>query len=245
MAQAQPDRKKVADGVEKHLLSLIFGGKYPTGSKLPTERDLSESLGVHRSSVREGIKRLEALGIVSIRQGDGTRVCDFVTNGRVDVIPILLAHAMPNRTDLLRDMVEFRLLTGREIVRLAAMRATDEQVAKMREIAELATTSTGIALHNYDFDLRGAIAQGADNTIFVLLVNTIRDITKSFATVLQLFVADHVSIYEYHRELIDAIAAHDVAKAVAIEDRFLRHGAEMVAKMMTRPGAPIRLLPPA
>ena len=72
------EKQRVAEEIAEQLRSLILGGQYPPGSKLPPERELSKRLRVNRASLREALKKLEHLGLVRIRQGDGTRVQNFM-----------------------------------------------------------------------------------------------------------------------------------------------------------------------
>ncbi|NYT22441.1 GntR family transcriptional regulator [Alcaligenaceae bacterium] len=76
-----PDKKKAAKRstpryamVAKDLADCISGGKYPPGTLLPTEPQLSEMYGVSRQTVREALRRLADAGVVSRHPGRGTRV---------------------------------------------------------------------------------------------------------------------------------------------------------------------------
>ena len=77
----------------EQLRSLILHGQYPPGSKLPPERELSKRLRVNRASLREALKKLEHLGLVRIRQGDGTRVQNFMETGGIELVQHLLPLA--------------------------------------------------------------------------------------------------------------------------------------------------------
>lgn len=227
-----PDRIKVADGVVDHVRRLIFSGDYPAGSKLPTERELAEALNVHRSSVREGLKRLEALGMVSIRQGDGTRVRNFFETGGIELVPVLMAYAAPHRLDLVRDMMEFRRLTGREVVRLAAFRAGHDTVMRLRTIAQRAQSAQGAELFEIDYDFHTALAHATGNTVLVLLMNTVRDTTRAFSPVLATLVRDRERVYGYHRDLISAIEHRDSSRAAQLSEDYFREGAEIIGALI-------------
>ncbi|MEV0354153.1 GntR family transcriptional regulator [Nonomuraea sp. NPDC050680] len=58
--------------IARQLLSQLLSGHLAPGTRLPSERQLSETLGVGRSTVREALKALDVLGIIEVRQGDGT-----------------------------------------------------------------------------------------------------------------------------------------------------------------------------
>src|ERR1700691_1034747 len=103
------EKQRVAEEVAEQLRSLILTGQYPVGSKLPPERELSKKLRVNRASLREALKKLEHLGLVRIRQGDGTRVQDFMETGGIELVQHLLplseVNGRPTRPALVRDLL--------------------------------------------------------------------------------------------------------------------------------------------
>src|ERR1700760_1375340 len=158
------EKQRVAEEIAEQLRGLILNGQYPPGSKLPPERELSKRLKVNRASLREALKKLEHLGLVRIRQGDGTRVTNFMETGGIELVQHLLPLA-GGRPELIRDLLEFRRIFGREIARppgapppspwpavlwggdpprLAAVRtkapADNETMAKLRALADRADT---------------------------------------------------------------------------------------------------------
>ena len=87
------EKQRVAEEIAEQLRSLILNGQYPPGAKLPPERELSKRLQVNRASLREALKKLEHLGLVRIRQGDGTRVQNFMETGGIELVQHLLPLA--------------------------------------------------------------------------------------------------------------------------------------------------------
>ena len=108
-------KPRVAEEIVHQLRGLILRGEYAVGDKLPPERKLAEELGVNRASLREAIKSLEHMGLVKTRQGDGTRVLDFMQTAGVELVSHLIpGDGMPN-LDVLTDVLEFRRWFGREV----------------------------------------------------------------------------------------------------------------------------------
>src|SRR6202000_850780 len=87
------EKQRVAEEIGEQLRSLILNGQYPPGSKPPPARALSKRLRVNRASLREALKKLEPLGLVRIRQGDGTRVQNFMETGGIELVQHLLPLA--------------------------------------------------------------------------------------------------------------------------------------------------------
>src|SRR5213083_1201569 len=69
-----PARRRLHEDVAEQLRDAILDGRFRAGTKLPPERELAAEFRVNRTSVREAIKVLEGLGLVTVRQGDGATV---------------------------------------------------------------------------------------------------------------------------------------------------------------------------
>ncbi len=67
-------------------MKQIYTSSLKPGNKLPTEKQLIEDLGVDRSSLRVGLKQLESMGVLDIRQGDGMYVKDYLKNAGIDFL---------------------------------------------------------------------------------------------------------------------------------------------------------------
>ncbi len=110
----------------------ILRGQYRCGERLPSERDLAERFGVHRSTVREAFKRLEQLGVATIHPG-GARVAPL-EEASLDIVEHLLALEDPPDPEILDQALEaasgFRAMAAR----LGTERADASQRARMLSI---------------------------------------------------------------------------------------------------------------
>ncbi|SPF37029.1 GntR domain protein [Syntrophobacter sp. SbD1] len=113
--------KRISDLVFEQLRDLIFKGRIKPGEQLMTERELAESLGVSRPTVREAIHRLVALGLLDHRQGQGT----FVVSPAAEKNPLGVPH---DQEVSLTDLLEVRLGLECNAVMMAARRATEEDI---------------------------------------------------------------------------------------------------------------------
>lgn len=229
------EKQRVAEEIAEQLRSLILNGQYPPGSKLPPERELSKRLRVNRASLREALKKLEHLGLVRIRQGDGTRVTNFMETGGIE----LVQHLLPlggGRPELIRDLLEFRRLFGRELARLAAARSGKDGLTRLRAVADKADQTSGAAeLFDLDFEFYVALAAASANQVMLLLINTVRDGVRNFMPLLANLAAPQEAVRKHHRELIAAIEKGDAAAAARIADDYLRLGAELAGRLGGRP----------
>ncbi len=146
----------------------ILRGQYRCGERLPSERDLAERFGVHRSTVRAAFKRLEQLGIADIRKG-GARV-NPIEEASLDVVQHLLALEDPPNPELVDQTLETMSGFLALAARLGTLRATDLQREDFTRIL--------------DEMLQGDIPDARQNELFSLLND--RFIEASGNTVLQL-----------------------------------------------------------
>lgn len=221
------EKQRVAEEIVEQLRSLILTGHYAPGDKLPPERHLAKELGVNRASLREALKKLEHLGLVKIRQGDGTRVQDYMQTGGIDLVSHLVPLAQSGHAELLRDILEFRRIYGREVARLAAERADARDLDRLREIAR-AAEEPGLPPHEVlkrDFEFYVALTQASRNRVFGLLINTVRQAVLSFGPFFARMGFDPDVVARHHRALIRAIQKHDGATAARIADTYLERGA--------------------
>lgn len=125
---ALPRKRSIslAQEVMNDLTEKIRCGLYKPGDKLPTEPEVMAEQGVSRTVVREAMSRLQASGLVETRHGVGT----FVLQPTTQLPGLDLTTAVTFRDVL--AMLELRISLETEAAGLAAMRRTDEELARMR-----------------------------------------------------------------------------------------------------------------
>jgi len=114
---ASPQRTPLVDQVIAQLRGQIASGEWPVGSRIPTEPELVEQLGVARNTVREAVRALAHAGLLDIRQGAGTFV--KTTSELAAVMRRRYGDARQ------RDLRELRRALEVEAARLAARRRTE------------------------------------------------------------------------------------------------------------------------
>ncbi|HEY8581931.1 MAG TPA: GntR family transcriptional regulator [Capillimicrobium sp.] len=168
-------RPKVADQVFAALLEAILGGRYAAGERLPGQRALAADLGVTMTALREALKRLEQMGLIEVRHGDGMRVTDVRERGTLDVLAPLLLRGGGLDAGVLRDVFEARTLMLAELGALAAERRSDEQAERLTGLARaIAGAADGASAQEIDFAWATELAHAAGNLVFVLILNAIR-----------------------------------------------------------------------
>ncbi|MCI9554537.1 FadR/GntR family transcriptional regulator [uncultured Oscillibacter sp.] len=126
-------RAKLSEQTADRLYEwIVEERRYPPGSKLPNENELSESMGVSRTTLREAISFLVAQGVLDIRRGKGTFVAESLPNPGMD----LTALAGVRSRVRAKDLFEMRLIFEPATVALACRRASDEELEQIRKKAE-------------------------------------------------------------------------------------------------------------
>lgn len=121
--------KTLVEQTADQILEMIQD-TYPTGSKLPTERELCEVTGAGRNSVREALKILASRNIVEIRQGSGTFV-----SAKKGVSDDPLGFSMiSDRVKLTKDLLQVRVMIEPQIAELAAQNASEQDINNLEQV---------------------------------------------------------------------------------------------------------------
>lgn len=219
---APVSRARLAEKVADAVRDVILRGSLRPGDPLPAERDLAEQFGVNRSSVREALNRLEAWGLVEVRQGAGVRVADFLSTSGLALLPWLLAPGGQLDPDLLRDLLELRVALLGFTARLAARRADKAALAALADALDRLNAAQDLdAVQAADFDLFEALVAGSGNRVLGLLVAAIGQVYRhnqaTFAVLyaLPFDTADHAAA-------LAALRARDADAAAAAMERYGR-----------------------
>lgn len=203
-----PDNANYA--LEK-LRNLLANGQFGADGKLPTERTLSETLGVGRRAIRQALEVLEAEGEVWRRQGSGTYVGPRPETVATGVDKLVAG------TDFM-EIMEVRLRIEPQLAQLAALRAKPSELVRMRELArKIHETEDADARELWDGALHRQIAQSARNQLFLTIfdvMNHVRqdEVWQSVRERARSGTAITIA-YAQHEDIIDAIEARDPARA--------------------------------
>jgi GntR family transcriptional regulator, transcriptional repressor for pyruvate dehydrogenase complex len=210
-------RNKVYEDVARQIERLILK-KLKPGDKLPSERELSEVLGVSRSSIRDAIRSLELIGMVEPRQGAGTIVKEVTADAVVNP----LANALKLKEDLVGELLDFRRMLEPPLAARAATHATADDIAEMEEILNRQEEKLrrGETTIPEDTSFHYAIALASGNSVVLKVLDIIMDMLRdSRERSLQVEGRPQKSLVG-HRRILAAIKRHD---AEAAKDAMRRH----------------------
>jgi len=164
--------KRIYEEIVEQLLEMISQGELKPGNKLPSERDMAESLGVSRASVREALTALEAIGILYIRPGDGTFVRETSMSETFEPLAMVLEMEQTSGA----QMMEVRRVLETELAAMASVRASEDDLKKIEEILTRMKTGTVSEVVDADVRFHFAIAEATHNTILLRFMNTVADL---------------------------------------------------------------------
>lgn len=229
-------RRKISHEVFDRLMQRIRSGALPPGSQLPSERELMEEYGVGRPAVREALQTLERSGIVEILHGERARVVVPTAERLVGQIAGGAMHLLRSEPGSLEHLKDARLFLETGTARLAAARATEEQVARLRLLIaqHRAAIDSAEKFLERDMDFHREIATITGNPIFPAIVEAIfRWAGEYYRTLVRAPGAEELTLAE-HERIVAAIAAHDPDAAAAAMHAHLSR-ANTLYQQLTQP----------
>jgi len=211
----QPKKSMLA---AEWILERIRSQVYPEGSRLPSEREIAQTLGMSRPPVREALSALQIARIVEIRPGDGTYVKSAAPANEMvsDTMSVLEESESPF------EVMQARRLLEEGIIKVAATQATDEDVVRL----EQALARMGDAVEhsdpsryfqsNREFHL--AVAAATHNSVLQRLLKSLllSEEKKLWQESIQRYLSDPDHIKKYiarHERILQALKKKDVDKA--------------------------------
>ena len=219
-----PRNVPLATRISDQLREEIRSGGWPVGSRIPGEHQLVEALGASRSTIREALRGLVHAGLLEARPGDGTYVRAASE----------LEVALQRRASVEEAIDVFEVREALEVhaARLAATRASRADVVRLRDLLADRDADPDPAAHiAADLQFHAAVVETAGNG---LLTDMHRHLDRSSTYLphgatdedLTRFLIESWGTEDPHRELADAIEAHDADAAAAATLRILRHARE-------------------
>jgi DNA-binding FadR family transcriptional regulator len=200
---------RASSSIADQIRQAIVTGKLTEGERLPPERELAEQFGVSRVTVRDALRALEAMGLIEVRVG--ARGGAFVTVPTGSIVGQTMSDMMMMSAVSPEDIVEARLVVELGTVTLACARATDEDIAELREHGERSAEAIEAKTYTRElsWDFHALVAKAAHN-------GAIEGLTSSFRSSLSLHpirtregVRAYALTVEEHARIFEAIRQRD------------------------------------
>lgn len=204
---------RASSSIADQIRQAIVTGRLAQGQRLPPERELAEQFGVSRVTVRDALRALEAIGLIEVRVG--ARGGAFVTAPTGSIVGQTMSDMMMMSAITPEDVVEARLVVELGTVTLACSRATEEDLAALRELAERSIQSLDAKSYTRElsWDFHALVAKAAHNVAIEGLTSSFRSSLSMHPIRTREGAKAHALSVEEHERILEAIVRRDGAAA--------------------------------
>lgn len=200
--------------VVQYIKDEILQGRLQPGQKLPPERALAETLGIGRNSVREALRTMDMLGIISSTQGSGNYISCRFDKSLTESLSMMF---FMQRLDY-RQVSELRGGVETQAAALAAERATAAEVGAMQEIVgKMAREEDETLNAELDKSLHMAVAKASGNPLIVMVLQSLSDTLDLFISDLRSEILHQETnspvLQQAHESIVSSLRNHDAEQA--------------------------------
>jgi GntR family transcriptional repressor for pyruvate dehydrogenase complex len=220
-------KHKLCDQVAGKLQEYILEQLKP-GDKLPSERELAQMWHVSRSSIRDGIRKLELMGLVEPRQGAGTTVRHFSTEALVTP----LASVLLGKRKHILELLDVRKMIEPALAARAARHVTPEQLSDMKDILrrQAEKLRRGELAVAEDSQFHYAIATAADNSVVLQVLDVLMELLRETREQSLQVEGRLEKSFAGHKQILTALERHDPRAAETAMRRHLEAITTLVLK---------------
>lgn len=199
---------------EEYIVKSIWNGHFAPGSILPAERELSELIGVTRTTLREVLQRLARDGWLTIQHGKPTKVNNFWETSGLNILETLARLDEEGMPELVDQLLSARTNISTIYIRAAIRKNPQQAVEALEKAAALEDTPKAFA--DFDYTLNHDLAMASENPIYVLVLNGFKGL---YARIGQFYFSSDEArplARQYYAELCEVArqGKHDEAVAV-------------------------------
>ncbi len=239
MSQSEP---RAWETVLNHLEQQLVSGHLAPGQRLPGERVLAAELGVGRSSVREALRVMEALGLLTAQTGSGPTAGAMIVSRPTGGMSMLMRLQVAAQNFPVSDVVQTRLVLETEVMRALAASDPTPDLSHAEQLLDAMDDAT-LAAHEFlvlDARFHIAMADAAGNQVIAAMMTGLRDSIESYVLAgapLTTWPTTCTRLRCEHRGLLEAVRAGDPELARA---RIVEHIRGYYAESLGRPDPPER-----
>lgn len=221
----------LVETIVQEFLRLVEEGAVRPGDRIPPEHELAETWGVGRSSVREAFRVFQLLGVTESAPGRGTYLANTA--------PLMLITDWSRYSEVksVSGIIEARIVLESATVRLAAERATDEDLAKLQEAVDRGRAALGNAEASIQasLDFHMAVAEATHNETLLLINRLLRAFYYESTRLSRRDPESYQVLLRDHEAILEAIRDRDPERAAELMVDHFRHGTRFI--VATREGA--------
>ena len=215
------NRRTVADQVFHIILKKISSGEWKIGEKIPSEIELAQDLGVSRTTLKMALQKLNTLGMLETRVGEGSFVCEFSFNSLFS--ELLRCNLLTGNNS---ELNQFRVLVEYCVLRLAVLNPiTEDEIGALEvHLNEMKRTIETDNEDGFHYAFHYCICQMSKNKLFIQLYESFKD------TFFDIYKANSRTTWQilgkqetlnHHQKLFDSIKAKNVQQMSELQEELL------------------------
>jgi DNA-binding FadR family transcriptional regulator len=229
-------RQPLSESVYRQLADKIVRRELAPGAELPSERELSEMLGVNRGAVREAIKRLQQAGLVAVRHGGNHVVLDYHAEGGLELLPSLLIDAAGNVSPTVaRSVLSLRSSIAPDIAAAAAAKGGAKLADPLDAIVERMRNTAGLPdLQELALDYWSLLVNAGGNIAYRLAFNTMNKSYRKVWGLLTKVMEAEFRDLDNLQALANAVRKRDAERARDCAQRHVELGRKALDGVLAR-----------
>jgi GntR family transcriptional repressor for pyruvate dehydrogenase complex len=204
-------KQSLSDRLARRIRDLIQQGEYRLGDRLPAIMEMARSFGVGHPTVREALKKLEAVGVVEIRHGSGVYVSrseDVMLMASPDYAPVVTRKLL---TDLIRSRMPLEMQSVAEAVEHVTAKNLKEMRRLLAEAGKHLDDDTVLNRVNMGFHREIAVASG--NSVLLQLLDVLREMFQHEQLMILDIFGSRTEDHKGHLAILDALERRDAGLA--------------------------------
>ncbi|MGE7758955.1 FadR/GntR family transcriptional regulator [Peribacillus sp. NPDC097895] len=208
--------KKIYEEVSDELYEMIRSGNLKPGEQLDSIQQLAENFQVGRPAIREALSALSSMGLIEIKQGEGT----FVKTFDPTIMNHPLSAALLMDKDNIKHLLEVRKILESGTAEVAAKKRTEENLSELKEkLSDMEQVSDDEELSDKaDIAFHVAVANASQNELLITLMNHVSELmTEKMGDIRRVALYSEEmtlkQLYQQHVLIYDAIVEQDEARA--------------------------------
>lgn len=226
-------RKSLGEQLFDELCRDIVEGKLAPGSNILSERKLAEARGLNRGAVREAMKRLAQMRLISVVHGGGNRVNEWRESAGLELLAELLVTGagLPN-FEMLRSLLEMRATLGVDAARRAAERGTVQSLQDLQLTVDTMRKRPNDIEH-LQIEVQkfwAILVRASQNPAYVMAFNSLEQGWARYGAHLRHLMSDELRATNQYQAIVDACRKRDPDKAAKHASALVQLAADQISK---------------
>ena len=237
-----PRTARSSELLAEEICRVIISGKIRPGENLPSERDLAQRFNVTRNTVREALRSLEKLRLLSVRQGSRITVLDYLDSAGLEFVAEILSSREGPEKGLMADIAAAWAVIGNAMINYAVLNCDPSHLPEIRDAvkefcAEAEKPAPDVRrLQGLDFEIQNRLVRASGNQVLSFLHNSIRHIYVKVEELFSPVVANPKKLAKNYDTFLACLESGDRAKAAAIVAGYFEKGRENLVRNAKQQG---------